>query len=67
VSLRCQLGYVACRNRPQMTYYVSGGTLNPTRLHDNDMIATLAKHVQTLVQMTLIHFSSVRHGPTLAT
>ena len=25
------IGHLACKNRPEMTYYVSSGTLNPTQ------------------------------------
>ena len=30
VLWHCWFGHLACKNRPEMTYYMSSGTLNPT-------------------------------------
>ena len=33
VPWHCWFSHLACKNPPEMTYYVSSGTLNPTRSH----------------------------------
>ena len=42
VLWHCWFGHLACKNRPQMTYYVLSGTLNPTHSLSHALTATIS-------------------------